>query len=200
MESRHQSDTIRLWESYRDQAMLWRALALLQIPATFIALVFALIMWSNTTPIINVPLKPMPGQYPLNELPEPVLIEYSTDFLNLIATYQSSVARRQFLKAREFLDGRYLRQFDADIMDAELKTIEATGRTQVFFVDPTKTKVERFGNDVLVHFTGDRQKYVGGKDMPLQITEYTFKLGTIPKNADNPYGLVVREIGIQNLQ
>ena len=39
--ARSQNDTIRLWENYKDQAMMWRALSLIQLPTTFIAIIFA---------------------------------------------------------------------------------------------------------------------------------------------------------------
>jgi len=36
--ARSKNDTIRLWENYKDQALMWRALSLIQIPTTFIAI------------------------------------------------------------------------------------------------------------------------------------------------------------------
>lgn len=38
-EGRGDNDTVRLWENYREQALLWRGLALLQMLVTFTALV-----------------------------------------------------------------------------------------------------------------------------------------------------------------
>src|SRR5690606_41834731 len=63
IDGRSEADTIRLWENYREQALMWRALALLQIPATFIALVFALWIWNTRSITLEVPAKPLPGRY-----------------------------------------------------------------------------------------------------------------------------------------
>jgi hypothetical protein len=55
------SDTIRLWEGYREQAFLWRAIALFQIPATALSILAAIIMYFFSDTIIEVPATPQPG-------------------------------------------------------------------------------------------------------------------------------------------
>ena len=47
------SDTIRLWEGYREQAYLWRALALIQMPSTALSIAAALIMYLIADTIIE---------------------------------------------------------------------------------------------------------------------------------------------------
>lgn len=189
--SKGETDTIRLWEAYKDQAALWRAIALLQIPATAVALIFALLMYSSRSITLNVPAKPLPGLYATSELRDNEFIDTATDFVNLIATYQPKVARRQFEKAEEMLIDPILTYFKTNMLIDELKAIETTGRTQVFFADPTKTTIRREGKNVIVSFSGDRTKIIGGRDSPPTSSAYEITMTTIPRNSLNPYGIVI---------
>ena len=186
-----ETDTIRLWEAYKDQASLWRAIALLQIPATAVALIFALIMWSNRSITLNVPSKPLPGTYPVSDLRDSEFIDIATDFTNLIATYQPKIARRQFEAASEMLIEPILGYFKTNMLIDELKAIETTGRTQIFFADPTKTAIRREGKYVTVTFAGDRTKIIGGRDSAPTPAVYEITMTTIPRNSLNPYGIVI---------
>ncbi len=188
---RGETDTIRLWEAYKDQASLWRAIALLQIPATAVALIFALIMWSSRSITLNVPAKPLPGTYAVSDLRDNEFIDVATNFVNLISTYQPRVARRQFEKAGEMLTEPILSYFTTAVLIDELKAIETTGRTQIFFADPTKTTVRREGKNVIVNFGGDRIKIIGGRDSPPTTASYEITMTTIPRNSLNPYGIVI---------
>lgn len=200
VDNKRETDTIRLWEGYRDQALLWRSLALLQIPATFISCIMALIFFYNQKITLNVPAKPLPGVYSPEEINDAEFMEASTSFINLIATYQPAVARRQFMKARELIAEPMLSKFDDDMMGAELRAIEMTRRTQLYFVDPTKYKIERNGKDILVTIVGERQKLVAGKELPAVTTKYVVTLGTIPRNAINPYGIVIKNVNVENVE
>jgi len=199
-ESRRESDTIRLWENYRDQALLWRSLALLEIPTTLTCIIFAMILYYNRQTIINVPPKPLPGKYSVEEIIDAEFQEVSTNFINLIASYQPAIARRQFIKAREMLGEPLLSQFDKDMMGGELKAIENTKRTQLYFVDPARNELIRNGNTVQISMVGDRVKFVAGKELPALITKYTITLGTIPRNDLNPYGIVITNVVNENLE
>ena len=64
------SDTIRLWEGYKEQAFFWRALALIQVPATALAITAALVMYFLADTIIEVPEHPQPGYYSVKQLPD----------------------------------------------------------------------------------------------------------------------------------
>lgn len=200
IDGRSEADTIRLWENYREQALMWRALALLQIPATFIALVFALWIWNTRSITLEVPAKPLPGRYLANEIPDAEFVEAATGFINLIATYQPAVARRQFEHARQMLLEPMLSRFDAEMVGVELKAIETTRRTQIFFVDPTSTSIERSDTEVIVSLVGDRLKIVAGKELPPATTKFLVKMTTIPRNDLNPYGIVITDIAFENLE
>lgn len=192
--ARSQNDTIRLWENYKDQALMWRALSLIQLPTTFIAIIFALIMWSTREITLSVPSKPMPGMYAAQDIPDTEFVNVANDYINLVATYQPNTARKQFEVARTMLKEPLLTKFNDENMGSELPAIETTLRTQVFFVDPLKTKVERDGNKVYVSISGERWKVIAGAPIPSVTSRYRLELTTIPRNPVNPYGIVITNI------
>jgi hypothetical protein len=185
------SDTLKVWEAYRDEALMWRSIALLQVPTTLIALILCIFLWSTRETKLTIPPKPAPGHYSTREVPDVEFADTATEFINLIATYQPVVARRQFLEARKFLAEPMLTNFNAEMIENELKAIETTSRTQLFFVDPTKTKVLREGNQVTVEFGGDRLKIVAGQELPIIKSKYSVTMSTIPHNRLNPYGISI---------
>ncbi len=187
-----ETDTVKLWEAYREQAALWRTLALFQMPATFLLVLFSLILWIGRSTTLHVPAKPLPGIYLAKEVPDTEFIESATNFINLIATYQPAVARRQYKQAREMLIEPMLSRFDQEMMEIELKAIETTSRTQMFFIDPVETSLQRTSErEVVVKFIGDRQKMVAGKELPSNKAIYTITLTTVPRQTVNPYGIVI---------
>jgi hypothetical protein len=200
-EARGTSDTVKVWENYREQAMLWRALALLQIPATFMALLFGLTMWFDADVYLNVPAKPLEGHYQADEIQDVEFFSAATEFLNLVATYQPSNAERQFREAAKYLQEPFLGRFQEEIITNELVTIVSTRRSQVFFVDPARTKINRMANNrVQVQMTGERQKWVAGEGLPAQMIEYTIILTTVPRNTLNPYGIMVSEFSLKQIE
>ena len=196
LEAKKGDDTIRIWESYRDQAMLWRAISLLQIPATFIAVVFAILMWQTRAITLNVPARPLPGQYTVQQIPDVEFIETATGFINLIATYQASIARKQFAHAAEMTKEPFLTRFKKEMLEDELRAIEQTARTQIFFLDPTKTQIMRSddGGQVSVTLVGTRLKMISNKELPASITEFVVEMTTVPRNDLNPLGIVVSNV------
>jgi hypothetical protein len=198
-DSKKENDTIRLWEGYRDMAMLWRTLALIQIPATFLCALMTVIFFYSQKIVLNVPAKPAPGVYSVQEINDAEFMEMATNFVNLIATYTPAVARRQFIKAREFIVEPMLSKFDEDMMGAELKAIETTKRTQLYFLDPARFSVVRENGEIKITMVGDRQKILAGKELPAVFTKYTVILGTIPRNDLNPYGIVIKNVNVENV-
>lgn len=199
VDSRSTNDTIRLWESYREQAGMWRAIALLQIPVSILAMVIALTAWTNRKTILNVPPKPLPGVYQAQDIPDSEFVDAATNFVNLIATYQHVIARRQFARASELLINPLLERFKTDFLETELKTIENTSRSQVFFVDPSKTRIQRQGSVVVVTMAGDRMKVVAGRELDPVQTKYVVTLRTIPRTDINPYGIVIQDLSYENI-
>jgi len=55
IDGRAGSDTLRLWEGYRDSARMWRSLFLLQLPTTALAIITALLLFFFASTIIQVP-------------------------------------------------------------------------------------------------------------------------------------------------
>jgi TraE protein len=194
-----ENDTIRLWEGYRDQAILWRALSILQIPATAMCAALSFYLWTTHKTIVNVPPKPQPGQYLAEEIPDSEFIDVATEFVNLISSYQPAVASRQFHRAEEMIVEPYLAKFKSEILTHELKTIQATSRTQLYFINPVETRIERNGDDVTVFYSGERQKFVAGKQIDPVKSMYRITLTTVPRNPLNPYGIVVKNAFLENV-
>jgi hypothetical protein len=130
----------------------------------------------------------------VDQLKDPEFIDVATEFVNLIGTYQPFTARRQFVEAQQKVVEPLLSKFNSDIMDTELRAIEATQRTQLFFADPQKTSVTRGSRDVTVTLEGDRMKVVAGKEFPSTKYVYQITMETRPRNRLNPYGIVVTSI------
>jgi hypothetical protein len=194
-ESRGDADTIRLWETYRDQAILWRSMAILQIPATFIALLFALFVWNGRTQVINVPQKPLPGFHEVGEIPDDEFINSATEYINLVSTYTTANARRQFREAMDLIREPMLTQFQKEMMEDELRVIESSQRTQLFFVDPTKTIVRRETPRVVaVWLMGERSKFIAGRELRPSNTVYKVLMTTVPRNKINPYGIMITSV------
>ena len=200
VESKGENDTFRLWESYREQAMLWRVIALAQMLGTFLLVCFAFYLYNTREVTLHVPRQPLPGQYSIHEIPEAVLIEEATELVNLIATYQPYVAEKQFRAALEMLAEPALSIFKEKMLGLELSAIRSTSRTQLFFVDPTKTTIEGTPNGIRVSMVGERAKFIAGKQLPAVYTKYTFTFITNPRNKINLYGLIVTKIEVQDVQ
>jgi hypothetical protein len=199
--TRSESDTIRLWENYKDQALLWRSLTLIQFPATFAALIFATVMWSTRVVNLTVPSKPEPGIHVAQDIPDTEFINAANTYVNLVATYQPVTARNQFSVARSMLKEPVYTKFNEEMMGAELGAIESTSRTQVFFTDPLRTKVTRNGNEVTVSLVGERWKVIAGSPLPTITSRFTISMSTIPRNPLNPYGIVITGVSFKsNLQ
>lgn len=195
------ADTIRLWEGYRDQAFLWRAVALLQMPATALAITAALIMYFFADTVIEVPQRPQPGHYSVKQLPDSEFISVATEVVNLIASYQPAVARSQFSTARKYLWEPALSIFEQEMMINELRTIEETDRSQLFFINKSQIKVERFHelDKVVVRLPGTRQKLIGDKPLPADELVYYVKMTTIPRNVHNEFGIVIIDIKLRRV-
>ena len=199
VDGRAGADTIRLWESFREQAYMWRALALMQIPGTFVAILAAIIMYTTADTIIEVPQMPQPGHYSVKQLPDSEFINVATEIVNHIASYQPKTASKQFVYVREYLWEPALTAFEEEVMKKELPAIQETGRSQLFFVDKAYTRVERFpGHDnVVVRLVGTRQKMIGTKILPEDAIAYFVKMTTIPRSAHNEFGIVAVDIRLK---
>jgi len=195
---RDKSDTIRLWENYKDQSLMWRSLSLIQLPTTLIAILFAIVLWSTREITLTVPSKPMPGIYAAQDIPDNEFTNVALDYVSLIATYQPRTARRQFEAAAAMLTEPLLTKFRDEMINSELGAIEHSSRTQVFFVDPLKTGVARRGNEVTVTVIGDRWKVIEGAELPTVTSVFRVTLTTIPRNKLNPYGIVITSVAFKS--
>jgi len=199
VDGRAGADTIRLWEHYRDHAYMWRSLALWQFPCTMLALGAAMMMFFMADTVIEVPEKPQPGHYSIKQLPDAEFIDIATKVVNLMTTYQPHNAREQFYATRKFLWEPALSEFENAMVKEQLRIIEETSRSQIFFIDTKQIKIERFADldKVVVRIPGVRQKLIGQKPLPPDEMVYYIKMTTIPRNIHNEYGVVVVDIRLR---
>ena len=198
-ESKSESDTVRVWENYREQALLWRAIAIFQVPSTILALLLAIVLWNQRETILDVPARPLPGFYHAGEVTDEEFVGRAREFINLVASYQPDTARVQFKHASRYLIEPILSRYNIEMLENELRAIENTRRTQLFFIDPTKTEVERTPYDeVIVTFRGTREKLVAGKKVPEVVSQFRVTMSTIPRNELNPFGIVITNIETTN--
>ncbi len=194
-------DTIRIWEGYKQQAVLWRALSIIQLLATTAISILCIILWQTRSITLSVPQRPVPGQYNTQEIPDADFIEAANSFVSLIATFQPYVAEPQFDRAAMMVHNSLLERFTENFLVNELKAIRATSLSQVYFIDPMKTQIERTRNNVVkVTFYGKRHKYIGGKEVEPVGTKYDITLTTLPRNDINPLGIVILDVSMENFQ
>jgi len=202
VDGRAGADTIKLWEHYRDHAYMWRAICLLQLPGTFLALVAALLMYYTADTVIEVPEKPKPGHFSVKQLPDSEFIDIATKVVNLMTTYQPHSAKEQFYSARELLWEPALSEFERAYVKDELKVVEETNRSQMFFIDPKLMKVERVKDQdkITVRIAGVRQKLISQRPQPPEEMVFYVKMTTIPRNIHNEYGIVVVDLRLRMVQ
>lgn len=192
------SDTLRLWEFYKNQALLWRALALLQIPGTALALVMAILMFVTRTQIFNIPEKPLAGYFSVKDLPDAEFVNFATNLVNTAYTYQYVNAERQLTSARRYLWEPALSEYDKRVLGDEMRIISQTARSQMFFIDEGLTKVIRRSNDgkVTVRFVGTMQRLLGTETARPQEMVIYVKMSTVPRTVENEYGIVAVDLRI----
>ena len=201
IEGRSGADTIRLWERFREQAIIWKFVALVQVPATFLALIGFLIVFVTADISIEPPENPQPGMYSVKYLPDSEFRKAATEVINLIATYQPATALVQFNRAREYLWEPALSEFEEVMMKREYMTIQNTHRSQVFLINDDLIRVQRFParDIVVVRLPGTQQALIGnGKPLESKEVVYYIKMTTIPRSAYNESGLVVIDIRMKN--
>ncbi len=198
-ETREKADTFKIWENYREQATMWRILALLQLATTPLLLILCIFIYSTRSVTLHVPAKPLPGHYRTTEIPKSLFVSKATEFINLVASYQPRTAERQFHAAAEMVDGSYLEKFEEESLGLELRAIENTARTQIYFIDPTRTNVEYKSGHVFVTFYGARAKYIAGREMPSVETKFVVTMKTVPRQNVNRYGIVITDFATENI-
>lgn len=191
-------DTIRIWEGYRQQALMWRALSLIQLLATTAVSILCVILWQTRSITLKVPQRPVPGQYSTQEIPDADFIEAANSFVSLIATFQPYTSEEQFKRAASLIHFNFIERFTEEFLGNELKAIKQTDLAQAYYIDPSKTTVERFpNNQIKVTFYGVRHKYISGKEIEPVGSKYDIYLTTLPRNDINPLGIVVYDISLE---
>lgn len=197
-EHKRGDDTIKIWEGYRQQAIMWRSLSIIQLLATTAISILCIILWQTRSITLKVPQRPVPGQYNTQEIPDADFVEAANSFVNLIATFQPYTSEQQFKRAASLIHSNLLERFTEEFLVNELKAINATSLSQAYFIDPSKTSIERFANNtVKVTFYGTRHKYIGGREIEPVKSKYEVMLTTLPRNDLNPLGIVVADVNME---
>jgi len=164
-----------------------------------LALGAAVMMFFMADTVIEVPEKPQPGHYSIKQLPDAEFIDVATKVVNLMTTYQPHNAREQFYATRKFLWEPALSEFENVMVKEQLRIIQETSRSQIFFIDTKQIKIERHADldKVVVRIPGVRQKLIGQKPSAPDEMVYYIKMTTIPRNVHNQYGVVVVDIRLR---
>ena len=198
VDGRAGADTFRLWESYKEQALLWRIIALVQIPITLVAVIFGLITYITADIVIEPPETPQPGMYSIKNLPDSEFLKVATEVVNLMATYQSNTAERQFRKAREYLWEPALSEFERVFVKEHVRAVNEQSRSQAFLINNDLVNVRRYPSldMVIVRIPGTRLSLIGKKPLDDEIAFY-LKMTTIPRSAYNPSGIIIFDVRIK---
>ena len=185
----------RQWKNAERQAYFWRGFTLLQIVSTALAIVVGLGFYFAADTVVQVPTPRDVGFTEVSELPDTEFIDHAVSLVNLIATYQPAVARRQFKTARDYLWEPALTKFEEEMIGSELQSIEQTRRSQRFDINPRGISVRRTKeNQVQVFIPGIREKFVSNRPLPYDRLMFVVTMTTLPKKVENKYGIVVTEI------
>lgn len=201
IEGRSGADTIRLWERFREQAIIWKFIALAQIPATFLAIIGFVVVFITADISIEPPENPQPGMYSVKHLPDSEFRKTAAEVINLIATYQPGNVFNQFNRAREYLWEPALSEFEEIMMKQEHMTIKNTHRSQVFIINDDLVRVQRFParDIVVVRLPGTLQALIGnGRALESKEIVYYIKMTTIPRSAYNESGIVVIDLRMKS--
>lgn len=193
---------------YREQSYLWRAIALMQIPTTLVAVIVALMCYVNSDNIINVAPRPAPGYFLTSEIPDEEFVKVGIEFLNLISSYQPVTAEKQFNYALNFLMEPVYSLFRNNFLlgspgrDPEIEQIRQIQRAQLFYinrdlisvrryedqVDPRNSTVEvRIPGELIKVLNGVRQDAVNND----RYLAYFVQMRTFPKTIFNPNGIYI---------
>lgn len=200
-EGRARFDTIRLWDSYRELAILWRAVTLIQMPIAAVALTLAIFFFVTADVVVEVPHRPDPGRYSVNKLPDSEFISVAVQFLNLVYTYQPYTAKKQFLNgARRYLWEPALTRFQEEHAEQELPAIKELSRSQIFYINSRQMRVMRTGNHVVIYVPGTRHRLVGDTPLPPEDVAWWIKMKTIPHSIGNEFNIAIIDLRLESLK
>lgn len=206
IEGRLGSDTIKLWESYREQAYLWRAISLAFLgPITCLSLLLSMFMFFLADTKIEIPSQPMPGIYEVSTIPDAYFVNAAEVFVNLIATYQWVNAEEQFLMARKYLLDPQLTIFTRRYIednDSTLAHIQRSKRSTIFYVNRRLVRVNRSpdGQEVTVRLPGQLFTYLAGAQQPAaEEIAYYITMVAMPRSPVNEYGVMINSIDLKGI-
>lgn len=190
-------DTIKVWQRSKKSALFWRSLALFQMPLIAIFVLLSTWFFLKADTVLNIPLDPEPGSYSLSKLPDSLYINHATNVVNLLGTYQPFTARRQFQEVRKYLWEPGLTNFERQFVSRELQAVEETSRSQLFYADNKRVRVERGKDHVVVRIPGTRQKFISSRGLPEEQLVWLLKMRTVPRNVHNENGIAILDLRVE---
>ncbi|MDR2338343.1 MAG: hypothetical protein LBE20_06865 [Deltaproteobacteria bacterium] len=193
-----------LASGFREQSYLWRMLSLIQVPATLVAVITAIVLYLTANIIVHVDPKPSPGYYLTDQVPDKEFVLYAVEFANLISTFNAKTAEAQFEYASKFLSPQFYHDFrekylNKKDLNSEIMLATKLEKTQMFFIDKYFIRVKRIAaenpvnNKVEVRLYGNFTKFVKKNARLVTNTEvvlYVY-LQTVPYTVFNPNGVVI---------
>lgn len=192
------ANPLKLWDTYRLQALTWRSLALLLIPGTLLASALTLSTFYLLETRIEVPATPEPGFYYIENIPDKTFVQTALRLTNLITTYQPDTALPQFLDARNMLWQPALQRFQRDIIGKDFAVIQKTKRSQIFYVNTKNIVLTRHDDFVEVMIPGKRKKLLNDEMPDYQEIAWFIKMSTVAPNSFNQFGIVVYSLELKN--
>jgi hypothetical protein len=128
-------------------------------------------------------------------LPDTAFINVAQNIVNLLATYQPERIEEHYALARRFLWEPALTSI-RDFMRVEIPKIKTTRKSQIFYVNPRLTQVQRYADYTTVSLRGTRHKFIGKTHLEPDVLIYQVQMTTIPRNVSNEYGIVVTGITV----
>ncbi|MCS6893075.1 MAG: hypothetical protein NZO16_00665 [Deltaproteobacteria bacterium] len=189
--SKADGQLIHAWQDFQKKADFWRSMFLIQLPLSVFALVFASVIYINRNITLHVPKNPAPGFYSIVDVPDSEFINFSINFANLLFSYTPASIDRQYSAAKTFLAPVTQREFAEFFFKQEIPVVKTTGVSQIFIIDPARTKVNKYKNLFIFSLTGELIRILANRETRHTIATTEITLRTFPHNHLNPYGILV---------
>lgn len=194
IEDRVGADSIQLWESFRTQSLLWRAIAILQFPALLFSFILMLFTFFYSDRVVEAPSRPRPMVFEISDISDADLRKFAIQFVSLIGSYQPATVEKQFKLARTMLWEPALSGYSKEFIGKQLERIKNNRRSQLFYISDQQVKVLREPDWAEVRVPGKRQKLIGTTPRPTDEVAWFIKIATVPATELNPFGLVIIDL------
>jgi len=180
-------------DSFHEQGRLWRLLSVYFAPGTFLSLVAAFFMLIYSVDRQPVELRPAPSIVDVKEVPDDRFFAVADEVVGLLNSYHYSRADAQFNLAKTFLWEPALSQFIKN-NESEVPKILSLRRSQFFDSTGFPKLPKRANEEFAVAVAGKLQTWIGAQEPTEELLQIKLTMITVPRNAINPWGIVVTSI------